>query len=221
MDVTTAAVIENVIRQRKTEKVLCELGAYQPVPEVIATRNKPIVLQAIKTAGWAPFHYARQVDKIAEPWRAYVLWDQAAYKAAVYMQDELGVTTKEPKLALGCSALVVVTWLPEFYDLAAQEASPLPRDKQIDRDEEHLAAASTMVQNLMLILTGHGMGTYWSSGGKFRGPEMFDYLGIPQTEKFLAGIFIEYPEMMDDSKFRKPGAQRNNRCEDWIREVSL
>ena len=216
-----AAIIEKIIRDRKTEKVLSELKDYQPVPEAIATRNNEVVLQAIKTAGWAPFHYARQVEGMAEPWRAHVLWDKEAYKAAVHMQTELGVTTKEPKLALGCSALVIVTWLPEFYDEAIQVASKLPRETQIARDEEHLAAASCMVQNLMLILTGHGMGTYWSSGGKFRGTEMFDYLGIPANERFLAGIFIEYPEMMSDTKFRKPGAQRNNRSESWIREISL
>ena len=78
-----------------------------------------------------------------------------------------------------------------------------------------------MVQNLLLLLTAHGMGTYWSSGGSFKGSEMYTYLGIPETERLLAALFIEYPEMMDDSKDRKPGSQRDNRSENWIREVSL
>jgi len=128
---------------------------------------------------------------------------------------------KEPRLAAACSALVLVTWLPEFYDIDSQQASKLDREAQIARDEEHLAAASAMVQNLLLMLTAHGMGNYWSSGGKLRGPEMFDYLGIPQQERLLAAVFIEYPEMMDDSKERKAGSQRNNRSDKWIREVTL
>ena len=78
-----------------------------------------------------------------------------------------------------------------------------------------------MVQNLLLMLTAHGMGTYWSSGGRLRKPEMFDYLGIPSNERFLAGLFIEYPEMMDDTKERKPGSHRDKRSGDWVREVVL
>ncbi|MCA9008058.1 MAG: nitroreductase, partial [Planctomycetaceae bacterium] len=61
----------------------------------------------------------------------------------------------------------------------------------------------------------------WSSGGKLKGPEMFQYLGIPEQEKLLAAVFIEYPEMRDDSRERKPGSLRNDRSDQWIREVTL
>lgn len=213
--------IEDIIRERKTEKVLCEIEAHRSVPAEIAERNREIVLQAIKTAGWAPFHYPRKVDDLAEPWRAHVLWDQQAKQAAVYLQDELEVTSKEPKLAAACSALVLVTWLPEFYDDASRSTSNVDPETQRARDEEHLAAASCMVQNLLLILTAYGMGNYWSSGGKFKGPEMFNYLSIPQQERLLAAVFIEYPEMRDESRERKPGSLRNERSDQWIREVSL
>lgn len=220
-DKTISETIETVIRSRKTEKVLCDVEAYRPVPADVAERNRETVLRAIKTAGWAPFHYPRKVAGVAEPWRAHVLWHDDVKKAAVYLRDELKVTTKEPKLAAACSVLVLVTWLPEFYDLESQSASKLAREDQLARDEEHLAATSAMVQNLLLMLTAHGMGTYWSSGGKFRESEMFSYLGIPDNERLLAAIFVEYPEMMDDSKERKAGSQRNNRGEEWIREVSI
>ncbi len=220
-DKTIPEIMETVIRDRRTEKVLCEIEAHQPVPAELAERNREIVLQSIKTAGWAPFHYPRKVDGLAEPWRAHVLWDEEAKQAAIHLRDELSVTSKGPRLAAACSALVLVTWLPEFYDLESQQVSKLDRETQIFRDEEHLAASSAMVQNLLLMLTAHGMGTYWSSGGKLKGPEMFNYLGIPKQERFLAAIFVEYPEMRDDSKERKAGSQRNNRSEAWIREVTL
>lgn len=220
-DTTIPETIEDIIRSRKTEKVLCDVEERKLIPAEVARRNQEVVLQSIKTAGWAPFHFPRKVDGIAEPWRAHVLWHDDVKKAATYLRDELNVTTKEPRLAAGCSALVLVTWLPEFYDLESQSASKLDREDQLKRDEEHLAAASAMVQNLLLMLTAHGMGTYWSSGGKFRGSEMFAYLGIPNHERLLAAVFIEYPEMMDDSKERKAGSQRNNRCEEWVREVSI
>ncbi|MFK7776741.1 MAG: nitroreductase family protein [Gimesia sp.] len=218
---TIPEVMETIIRNRMTEKVLCEVEAHKPVPADIAERNREIVLQSIKTAGWAPFHYPRKVDDLAEPWRAHVLWHEETKKAALYLRDELNVTSKAPRLAAACSALVLVTWLPEFYDSESQNTSKLDREDQIARDEEHLAAASAMVQNLLLMLTSHGMGTYWSSGGKLRQSEMFDYLGIPSQERLLAAVFIEYPEMRDDSKERKAGSQRNNRSEKWIREVTI
>lgn len=220
-DKSTPETVENIIRARRTEKVLCDIEAHRPVPADVAERNREIVLQAIKTAGWAPFHYPRKVDGLAEPWRAHVLWHEEAKQAAIYLRDELNVTSKGPRLAAACSALVLVTWLPEFYDLESQQTSKIDRETQLARDEEHLAAASAMVQNLLLMLTAHGMGNYWSSGGKLGGPEMFQYLGIPKQERLLAAVFVEYPEMMDDSKERKPGSQRNNRSDQWIREVTL
>ncbi|QDT63032.1 nitroreductase family protein [Calycomorphotria hydatis] len=217
---TPPEVIEQIIRARRTEKVLCDVEAAEPVPPEIAAKHRETVLAAIETAGWAPFHFPRKVNDIAEPWRAHVVWDGRAREAAKYLRDELEVTSKEPLLAAGCSALVLVTWLPEFYDAEVQAASTLSRDAQLMRDEEHLAAASAMVQNLLLLLTAHGMGTYWSSGGKFRSPEMFDHLGIPHHERLLAAVFIEYPEMKKDTKTRKPGALRQQRSDAWIREVA-
>ena len=216
-----AEQLAKTVRVRKTEKVMCEVEAHQSVPDEIAARNQQLILDAIKTAGWAPFHYPRNVDGIAEPWRVHVLWHEEAGKAAAHLRDGLGVTSKEPRLAAGCNALLVVTWLPEFYDEDSQNNSRLAREDQVKRDEEHLAATSAMVQNLLLLLTAHEMGTYWSSGGKFRDPEMFEFLGVPQNERFLAGLFVEYPEMKNESKERKAGAHREKRCEDWIREVNV
>ena len=220
-DKSTPETVETIIRDRKTEKVLCDIESHQPVPADIAERNRKIVLQAIQAAGWAPFHYPRKVNNLAEPWRAHVLWDAQAKQAAIYMRDELNVTSKEPRLAAACSALVLVTWLPEVSAAEVQQDSKVERETLLARDEEHLAAASSMVQNLLLMLTAHGMGNYWSGGGKLKGPEMFQYLGIPEQEKLLAAVFIEYPEMRDDSRERKPGSLRNDRSDQWIREVTL
>ena len=50
---------------------------------------------------------------------------------------------------------------------------------------------------------------------------MFDYLGIPADERLLGAVFVEYPEMRDESKIRKEGKHRHSRCEDWINEISI
>jgi nitroreductase len=215
-----ANIVEKVIRGRRTEKVLAQLEDHRPVPDDVDTLRRPQVMDAIATAGWAPFHFARS-PQIAEPWRVHVLWQDQALKTAHYLRDELNDASKVPLLLAGCSACVIVTWLPEFDGPSDKPRSAAVLEEQRIRDEEHLAASSAMVQNLMLMLTTHGMGTYWSSGGRLRKPEIFNYLGIPSEERFLASIFIEYPEMADAERERKPGAHRDKRGGDWIREVAI
>lgn len=214
-----AKIVKQVIRDRRTEKVLSQLEDARPAPDGVDALRRPQVLEAILTAGWAPFHFARQTPGIAEPWRAHVLWQDQAIKTAHHLRDDLGVMSKEPLLLAGCSAAVIVTWLPEFDGPTDKPRSAAVLEEQRIRDEEHLAASSAMVQNLLLMLTAHGMGTYWSSGGRLRKPDLFEYLGIPAEERFLAGIFIEYPEMMEGPKHRKPGSHRDKRSGGWIREV--
>jgi hypothetical protein len=79
-----------------------------------------------------------------------------------------------------------------------------------------------MVQNLLLMLTAEEMGNYWSSGGKFGSAEMFDYLNISNEETLLAAVFIEYPQAQsadDENKLRKPGAHRDKRSLQWIKQA--
>ncbi|MEM6601749.1 MAG: hypothetical protein AAF649_10225 [Verrucomicrobiota bacterium] len=68
------------------------------------------------------------------------------------------------------------------------------------------------------------MGNYWSSGGRLRSREIFEYLNIPLHERLLAAVFVEYPPLNDadqDLVTRKPGALRNRRSDQWIRTVDL
>lgn len=220
MPESPAATVEQTIRARKTEKVLCKPENATPIPADVDALRRPQVMGAIKTAGFAPFHFARG-QQIAEPWRAHVLWQDHVLRTATHLRDAMGDQTKVPLLLAGCSACVIVTWLPEFDGPSDKPRSAAVLEEQRIRDEEHLAASAAMVQNLLLMLTAHGMGTYWSSGGRLRKPEVFDYLSIPKEERFLAGVFIEYPEMMDGPKDRKPGSHRDKRSDAWVREVAI
>ncbi|MEM9444842.1 MAG: nitroreductase family protein [Verrucomicrobiota bacterium] len=213
--------MQRIIRERVTEKVMCSLEHYEAIPSHIDEKNRKSVHYSLEIAGWAPFHYPRDINDVSEPWRAYILWKEEAYQAAKYLVEKLGIKTKEPKLATACSALILITWLPE------EPSSSFNPDQEVQikmRNEEHLAASSAMVQNLLLMLTAYGMGTYWSSGGKLRSPEIFEYLKIPQNESLLAAIFVEYAEMKQikyNHYERKPGAHRNNRSLKWIHEISI
>jgi len=211
---TKADIVADVIRSRVTEKVLATDDFKHQLSAEVEAENDQKVRDALETAGWAPFHYPRNVDGIAEPWRAYFLGREQAEKAAKYLSEELGVKSKEPQLAAACNALVLVTWLPE--------ANPDSAEKVTLRNNEHLAASSAMVQNLLLMLTAEEMGNYWSSGGKFGGSEMFGYLNISNEESLLAAVFIEYPQTkskVDETKQRKRGIHRDKRCTQWVKKI--
>lgn len=208
--------VEAAILERKTLKVLgSEENKAVLAPEA-AARNNEIVLESLRISGYAPFHYARNSDEIAEPWRAYVLWHQECQSLAPKLFEwdpELQPENKIPQFLYACGALVLVTWLPEFYHLEDKKPG------QLMIDEEHLAASSAMVQNLLLLLTSHGMGTYWSSGGILRKDNFLKNMGIPTEERLLAAVFVEYPETLDEPRFRKPGKHRDSRSEDsrWVK----
>ena len=210
-----ADIVADVIRRRATFKVLAEVDHPVAIAPDIAA-NRPLVLDALRVSGWAPFHYARGEDGLAEPWRAHVLWAERCRAIAPRLGEwvpDLKPTNKIPKMLSACGALVLVTWIPQFY--ALDERTP----SQVAVDEEHLAAASAMVQNLLLLLTAHGMGTYWSSGGPLGSDVFFEYLSIPPNERLLAAVFVEYPETLGEPLDRLPGKHRDSRSDGWIREV--
>ncbi|MEM9483463.1 MAG: nitroreductase family protein [Cyanobacteria bacterium P01_F01_bin.116] len=206
------------IKERKTLKVLGDADTRVKFTDDIEQRNRPLILESLQVAGWAPFHFARGKDDLAEPWRAHVLWHQDSQKLADNMFEwfpELDPANKLTRMMYACGALILVTWLPQF----AQVSDPKP--EQIIIDKEHLAASSAMVQNLLLMLTAHEMGSYWSSGGKLGSDVVFDKIGISRQEQLLAAVFVEYPETQDETKPRLPGKHRNSRSTMWIRELSV
>ncbi len=226
---TTPAQIAELVQRRQTMKVLGDVTAKLKLDAQVAGRNDPKVVEAIKVAGWAPFHYDRGVNGIAEPWRAHVLWHQDCQKIAAEFYnwfDDVKPGNKLPSMLSACGALVLVTWLPQFrpgFNAPLAGSEEVAKENQVDIDDEHLAASSAMVQNLLLLLTAHSMGTYWSSGGQFRTRKMLDRLGIGSEESLLAAVFVEYPETMNQPAQRLPGKQRQSRSQrfEWIREVNL
>lgn len=222
-------VLSRIIKARKTQKVLGDVDhSIQFTKENVEYYNGKVI-DSIKTAGWAPFHYNRAHEDLAEPWRVHVIWHENCRIIASRFEDwfsDVKATNKLPAMLSACGALIIATWLPQFRGKAQQlegVENSIGLPKQIKIDDEHLAAAAAMVQNLLLLLTANSMGTYWSSGGQFRTPKMFEKLGISSDELFLGGVFVEYPETTSESVERVSGKQRNNRSQDhaWLREIRL
>ncbi|MEM9365487.1 MAG: nitroreductase family protein [Planctomycetota bacterium] len=220
MDLTTMTpesvrVLRSVMHARKTEKVLVEHGQGQELTLAKLEQYRAIIAALLIDAGMAPFHYYRGVDSIAEPWRAHAMMQPETRRLAALLRDDLGIRSKEPKLLEGCGAVILITWLPEAE--LKSDTLDASSQKVRKRDEEHLAATAAMVQNLLLLLTAHGFGNYWSSGGVLGREEAFERLSIPEEERLMAAIFIAFPELNDQPSEKKYGSQRDKRSDQWIR----
>ena len=216
-----SANISEIIRKRQTWKVLGDPRDPVIFPEGVVAENNEIVKQAIATAGWAPFHYDRNVDTTPEPWRAYLIDASNCREIAKQFSnwfDNVKPNNKLPPMLAACGAVVLVTWIPQFRNLAADVEIEETPEKQRLIDDEHLAATAAFVQNLLLVLTAEGLGTYWSSGGQLGSPPMFDRLGISQQECLVAAVFVEYPNGNGPVKERIAGKHRERRSpmEKWF-----
>ncbi len=213
--------VRTVIRRRKTSKVLGSLEQPPAIDDETLTHGDSLVRQSIDDAGWAPFHFDRHVDEIAEPWRVCLL----RHSSCKYISRQLSAWftdmkpgNKMPALLTACGCVVLVTWIPQK---AAAGEDPA---KLVNVNEEHLAATAAFVQNLLLLLDAGGMNTYWSSGGLLKSQLAFDKLGISRDQQLIACIFVDYAA--EDSTRAVEfagGGQREKRSPSsrWTTEIVL
>lgn len=218
----SAQTVTDVIKRRQTFKVLADVKALPELSPQQIQAGDAIVNDAIKTAGWAPFHYDRAADGMAEPWRVDVVGQASCRRVSERFLDwfdDVKPSNKLPSMLNACGSLVLVSWLPQFFGPEASGGSEtLEKRQQVD--EEHLAASAAYVQNLLLLLTAHGLGTYWSSGGQFRTKEMRKRLGIAHEGRLLAAVFVDYSPENQDCQ-RLVGKHRDRRDENcgWLNKV--
>ena len=209
-------LLADVMRRRRTEKVMAVAETNQAArPEASAVaRAEARLAESIRVAGWAPFHYDRAAAGIAEPWRVHWLRPPrciALARALPALIPDLKPGNRLGALLEACGALVLVNWLPESGDRSGDP------EKRRRMDEEHLAAAASYAQNLLLLATAAGMGTFWSSGTLLRHDAGWQDLAIPVEERLLAAVFVDYaPDVRARPVERVAGSLREKRS-DWTR----
>jgi hypothetical protein len=97
----------------------------------------------------------------------------------------------------------------------------LENQKQIEINEEHLAATAAAIQILLLKLTAENLKSYWSSGGQFRSPLMFEKLGIRQHEKMLGAVFVDYQSAGEVEYLAGKNRDKRAPANEWTRVLSL
>jgi hypothetical protein len=212
--------VQTVVRRRQTTKVMAPPD-HPALDESLRAQGDTSVHHSIEIAGWAPFHFDRHVDGIAEPWRVYFL-SQPICRTIARSFDEwftdIKPGNKMPALLTACGCLVLVYWIPQT---PAEIDDPIKLERN---NEEHLAATAAYVENLLLLLEAAGLSTYWSSGGLLRTSAAHRRLGIPEHQRLLACIFVDYER---DAAHRAvevgAGGQRTRRspASAWSRDVRL
>lgn len=218
-----AEIVDDVIRRRRTWKILTDpaqmnsVRAQHTLSPAQLHRHEELVASAIATAGYAPFHYDRRCEGVAEPWRFHWLRQAACRSLAIRLPD-LAVNMKPgnklPAMLAACGSLVLITWLPE--------ENPDDSEKLRLVNDEHLAATSAATQNLLLALESRGFGTYWSSGGSLRDERVYQLLEIELRERLIAAVFIDDPSLRTPGTFESiPGKNHEKRstAEGWCRTI--
>jgi nitroreductase len=218
-----AEVLARVIRERRTTKWLADLTA--PVVHSAAelAHYDAIVREAVSAGGWAPFHYDRGVDGLAEPWRFYWLGESSCRRLARAIPELVGnlkPSNKLPALLAGCGSLVLATWLPQTT-LASSDEETTTTEKLAAVNREHLCATAAAVQNVLLMLTAHGLDSYWSTGAILAVPKVWKALGISADEQLAAAVFVGYPGATGGEVERAPGKlySRRSPAQAWFREL--
>lgn len=220
---TNLSSFSRLARERRTSKILANNGDPVEHSAEVVQRNDQLVWRAIADAGFAPFHYDRGLNDVVEPWRFHILWQDDCRYISSHLADwfdDMKPSSKLPAMLAACGCLVLVNWIPQFR-IQNTENLETP-EKQLQVDEEHLAATGAATQNLLLSLTACGLRTYWSSGGFFRTAEMFERLEIPSSERLLSAIFVDYGAA-DDAVEVIAGKHADARSDPkkWTREIDL
>lgn len=145
--------------------------------------DKPIskeIIEAILEAGnWAPNH------KKTEPWRFKVLQGNSKDALGTFLANKYQEVMPNPK------KIKIKKLLDNPSKASAIVAICMQRDPNESLPEwEEIAAVAMAVQNMWLLSTELGIGSYWSSPGLIK--YMDEFFDFKEGEKCLGFFYMGY-----------------------------
>lgn len=212
--------LKQTIKSRRTLKVLADPESPWEVPNA-EVRSQ--VADLLQSAIHAPFHYPADGVHCSEPltspvpWRFHAFDGENCRRLLDRLKSKDVESGKVKNMLAAADALVLVTWLPD----PDEQHSDFQQFAPTLRNMEHIAAASSAIQNLLLLATAAGWNTYWSSGGVLRSEMVYDWMAIDPKQVLLGAIFL-FPT---DTKSApaKAGANRDRQgpAPAWSQWVTL
>ncbi|MBA2479436.1 MAG: nitroreductase family protein [Planctomycetes bacterium] len=189
MPVSEIDSVERVIHARRTHK------SYTGAPIDRAT-----VERVLDAGRWAPNH------RLSEPWRFYALDQAAIVRLIAFLRgtpqivagaDPARASAKLEKLLARlpqAGALIAVTWV---------------RGKDPTVDLEDHAATAAAVQNALLVATGLGLGSYWSTSAGLVHPLTLRWYGVDSAREAPIGcIWLGHAAEAPVAPPRRPLSER-------------
>ena len=227
--------VEQTIALRKTSKVLLPIE-HRHAQQALWTQTHDDELRSMLTAAsQAPFHKrCHEQFMVGEqsapmPWRFYVVGPQACTEFLTYLEGQ-SQTSDDPKWArawqskikemvAGCGVLVQATWLPDPSEADTDGAQPRSSEFSL-KNVEHVAAAASAVQSLLISAQSNGWLSYWSSGGILRDADVFEYLGIDTNQQLLGSLFLT-PEAHSAARIIAGGlCEQRGELDDSVRWIN-
>ncbi|WP_405380116.1 nitroreductase [Maribacter sp. LLG6340-A2] len=162
---------------------------------------KEDIARVLEAANWAPNH------KCTEPWRFKVLQGEAKTRLGTFLSKKYEELDPRPK------AMKIKKLQENPQRAAAIIAICMQRDPKESLPEwEEIAAVSMAVQNMWLLCTEMGIGSYWSSPGLIT--YMNEFFDLEEGEKCLGFFYMgNFDGDLGEGK-REPIENKT----DWITE---
>lgn len=163
-----------------------------PVPRAAIERM-------LEAAVWAPNHH------LTQPWEFVVLGDEAKRRFAEIRRDFRGTLFKNPAAPEVQPALGKVYADTVAIPVIIVITTTAPADPEL-RDDDY-AATMCAIQNMLLVATGLGLGTYLRTGGLIRFAPLREFLAVPDDRRIAAILYVGYPDHIPERR-RTPAGQK-------------
>ena len=158
---------------------------------------KEVIEEILEAANWAPNH------RKTEPWRFKVFQGPALERLAKYLGDYYQSNTPADKF----SEMKLKKTLKKPIQSACVIALCMQRDpKESVPEWEEQAALAMSVQNMWLMCTAHGIGSYWSSPKSII--EARKFLGLKEGEQCYGVFYMGYHDLDELSATRGDIAEK-------------
>jgi len=161
--------------------------------------SKATIEKVLEAANWAPTH------KKTEPWRFKVIQGEAKSRLGTFLSKKYEEVDPRPK------AIKIKKLQENPKKAGAIIAICMQRDTEGSLPEwEEVAAVAMAVQNMWLLCTEMGIGSYWSSPGLIK--YMGEFLNLKDGEKCLGFFYMgNFDDELTEGK-REPISSKT----EWI-----
>lgn len=150
------------------------------------------ILAVLEDARWAPNHGNRN------PWRVIVAANQEHVKLQELLKEYGVPKWKE------LSEEELEKQMKKFTTPGAVVFVVVPEDVRQKERLEDFAAASTFIQNAMLLAWDKGIGTCWKTPPFIDNPKFREALGVKPEERIISMLQFGYFDDIPKNRVRKP-----------------